>query len=197
MGMFDEITVTHDLPLPEELKSLTTIDWKSHKFQTKDFVNCMVDYLIDQGFLYERVVEREYLPYTEEEKKHKDHKAWNLWKEVIETSIEYKKMDYHGSIRFYTYEPLDDKHDFWIDFQAFFTYGKLDKIELIEFNKDKSNKTSLSEWTEKQRKLEAKLSYKIKKYSGFFLAATKLSNVAYMMSHVFQNIQMTLNRSRR
>lgn len=196
MGMFDEITVTHDLPLPEELKSLISIDWKSHKFQTKDFENCMVDYLIDNNQLFEKVVEREYVPYTEEEKKNKNHRAWNIWKEVIQKSIEFKKIDYHGRITFYTYDSFDEEHDFWVEFQAFFTYGKLDKIEFIEFNKQKANRTSMAEWTEKRKKLEATLSYKIRKYSGFFLLVKKLSNIFSVLSKVFQNIQMTLMRAR-
>jgi hypothetical protein len=69
MGMFDEIKFEGNLPLPEELKKLN-INWKDYTFQTKDLVNCLSNYWIsEEGELFERVVEREYVPYTKEERK--------------------------------------------------------------------------------------------------------------------------------
>ncbi len=83
MGMYDSIQVKKDLEIPEEVKNL--YDWKNHNFQTKDLDNCLSDYIINEyNELVEVIIDRKYIPYTEEERKNPDIKPWNLWKEVIE-----------------------------------------------------------------------------------------------------------------
>ena len=163
--MFDNIVIKHDLPLPEEIKTLE--DWKSYPFQTKDLDNCMIDYFVEDGLLYEKIVEREYIEYTEEEKKqNRKKKGWHpIFKDVIEKSSRNEKIDHHGTITFYTYDQYDDLMDYWVEFRAYFSYGKLDKIEFVEFKKDPRRNM---EWVEKM-KLANKHPWKVfKKYARYF-----------------------------
>lgn len=140
MGMFDYLKVKKPVPLPEEVKPLN-IDWKNIEFQTKDLENCLIEYFIgEDDFLYETQIEHEYVPYTEEEKKDKNHRAWSPWKNVIEKSRTDVKVDFHGKIGFYTYETLNEEQDFSLDYEAYFIYGKLDKLELKKFEKFPSRK---------------------------------------------------------
>ena len=61
MGMYDEIYVKQDLPLPEEIKNL--FDWKNYRFQTKDLENYLGEYIINEyNELVEVITEREYIP---------------------------------------------------------------------------------------------------------------------------------------
>lgn len=152
--MFDEIIVKQELPLPEELKKLN-IDWKNHRFQTKDFDNCLLEYILtEEGRLVEHIIEREYIYYTEEEKKSKKLKPWDLWKDVIEKDVRYEDVNYHGAFTFYTYEDFDENYDFWIDLKAYFSYGKLDKIELVEYKKEPSRKISNKQFEEERKQAE-------------------------------------------
>jgi len=88
MGMYDEIIVKKDLPLPEEISKLD-IDWKNYIFQTKSLENCLIVYFIDEdGGLNEIEFEREYIDFTEEEKKLRKKKKqfFPIYKDVIEKS---------------------------------------------------------------------------------------------------------------
>jgi hypothetical protein len=156
MGMFDNIKVKSPLPIPKEVSSLE-INWSDYEFQTKDLDNCLLDFFIsEEGSLFEKVVEREYVPFSEEEKKNKKYKKWNIWKEVIEKNSYNKKIEgFHGKINFYTYEVLNKENDFWLEFTAYFSYGKLDKIELSKFDitesNSKNNEKLKLEYEKKQR----------------------------------------------
>jgi hypothetical protein len=135
MGMFDEIEVKQTLPLPEEIKDIR--DWPSYTFQTKDLDCTLSRYIIRDDKLYARIVEMEYEYYTDEERKKLQK---NLrWAPVIKSSKEIssreEEQNFHGKLRFCTYDTLDVEHDYWVDFEAYFIYGKLDKIELVEFEK--------------------------------------------------------------
>ena len=137
MGMFDEILVKQDLQIPDEIRDLC--DWKNHRFQTKDLDNALSLYYINEyNELVEERVEREYIPYTEEERKKLKPSPWNPWKDVIEGETTYHNTNYHGIVNFYTYEHLNDQEDFSLEYNAYFVYGKLDKIELVKFEKNES-----------------------------------------------------------
>lgn len=152
MGMHDNIIVKQNLPLPEDLKNLN-INWENYVFQTKNLDNCLLDYFISEdGTLFEHIIEREFIPYSEEEKNKRNYKPWNIWKEVKEKSSRNEKIDYHGSINFYTYDEIDDDNNFWVEFKAYFVYGKLDKIELVEFKLDKERKAYNKKWEEEYKK---------------------------------------------
>jgi len=199
MGMYDSIKVKQDLPLSEDLKSLN-VNWKDYTFQTKDLDNCLLDYFIsEEGFLYEHVVEREYISYTTEERKSKKIKPWDLWKEVIEKETHDKKIeDYHGKIRFYSYDDYDEKNDYWVEFDAYFVYGKLDKIELVQFKKETSRSFSNKKWEEeykKQQKHPWNLFKKYASYVGWKWFWLKMSSVFYKLSGICNSIQYFIIRN--
>ena len=194
--MFDEIIIKKDLPLPEEIKNFP-IDWKNYQFQTKDLDNCLLDYWISEdGELFEHVVEREYIPYSEEEKK-KNKNRWVIWKDVIDKSSSDVKVDFHGKIRFYAYEDFDDENDFWLEFEAFFVYGKLDKIELKEFRKETSRKITNEEtrkFLEKERTHPWNVFKRYAAYIGWRWFWRKVANLFYKLSSVCSKIQMFVIR---
>ena len=197
MGMFDEILVKQDLPLPEEIKD--KFDWKNHSFQTKDLDNYLGHYIINEyRDLVEVIVERDYIPYTEEEKKSLKLNPWNLWKEVKEGPTSYKNTNYHGAITFYAYENFDEETDFWVDFKAYFVYGKLDKIELVEYNKQKSQKYSHKEFQEKYEKQQKEPWNLFKKYAsylGWRWFWRNASNVLYQVSQSLSAVSMSIRRN--
>ena len=198
MSMFDEISIEKELPLPEELKKLN-IDWKSHNFQTKDLENCMLKYVIrDDGKLFEHVIEREYIPWSEEEKKAKKISAWNFWKEVLEKGEHYDELNHHGIITFYTYENFDDMQDFWLEYKAYFVYGKLDKIELSEFKLEQSLKLRNEEIDKKRKQEQSKIWNVFKQYAsylGWRWFWRKVSTICYKMHQVCSSMQMFILRN--
>jgi hypothetical protein len=80
-----------------------------------------------------------------------------------------KKIDYHGIIEFYSYEPTD-LIDYSAEFKAKFTDGILQNIELINFKKidHESRQQKLKELQQKQRiqndKISSRLSKAFKNY---------------------------------
>jgi len=192
--MFDSIVVKQNLPMPEEIKDLK--DWKNYQFQTKDLDNCLLDYWISEdGELFEHVVEREYIPYSKEERK--KLKGWDLWKDVIEKSSRDEKIDYHGTLTFYTYDELDEDTNFWIEIKAYFIYGKLDKIESVEFKLDKERKAINKKWEEEYKK-RSKHPWNVFKhyasYVGWRWFWRKVSNGLYKLSNNVSKLQMLVNR---
>jgi len=192
--MFDSIVVKQNLSLPEEIKDLK--DWKNYQFQTKDLDNCLLEYWIsEEGELFEHVVEREYIPYTEEERK--KLKGWNLWKDVLEKGSRDEKIDYHGTLTFYTYDEIDDNTNFWVEFKAYFVYGKLDKIEFVEFKLDKERKAINKKWEEESKK-RARHPWNVFKHYASYLGWRwfwrKVSNLLYKLSNVISRLQMFVNR---
>jgi hypothetical protein len=136
MGMFDSVICKYKLPLNEELEKLD-VDWAGADFQTKSLDCSMSLYILQEdGTLLEEVVEREYIPFTEEELKQREKegkKTWVTWKDVVVKSKELKPLDFHGVLNFYTSVRLEDLDaEGWIEFNAYFIYGKLDKIVLVE-----------------------------------------------------------------
>ena len=192
--MFDSITVKQNLPMPEEIKDLK--DWKSYQFQTKDLDNCLLDYWISEdGELFEHVVEREYIPYTKEEKK--KLKGCDLWKDVIEKGSKDEKVNHHGTLTFYTYDEIDNDTSFWVEFKAYFVYGKLDKVELVDFKLDKERKINNKKWEEEHKK-RAKHPWNVFKHYASYLGWRwfwrKISNLFYKLSKTASQIQMFVNR---
>ena len=195
--MFDSIYCFKKLPLNKELKNLK-IKWNEVEFQTKDLENCLINYEITKnGYLVELVKKYEYIPFTEEELKSRDHKAWNIYKDVKEISCKKEKVNYHGVINFYSCEEFTDQEDVWIEFQAYFIYGKLDKIELKEFKKSKARSISTTEWIEKYEQEQKKTWSKIKSFLrkfGWMTFWRKISNFLYLISRLFSNLQSFILR---
>lgn len=157
MGMFDSIKVKRKLPLNSELKKLG-IDWNKITFQTKDLENSLGNYFIDKrGFLLEEVVEGDWIPVPEDQRDVPWHVA-----DFEEKKRYNKKVDFHGVLKFYATEELNDEEDFWVDFAAYFIYGKLDKMELLKFEKVESHKHSLEEWQKIHEEKNKKICNRIK-----------------------------------
>lgn len=199
MGMFDEIKIKHTLPIPEELRNLN-IDWGEVVFQTKDLENLMGEYLIEKNGLYERIFEREYVDFTEEEKKQnrKNKKWFPIYKDVIEKSSYHKKLDnFHGSINFYHYDELNNEKDFMVDFIAHFIYGNLDRIELLNFEKFESRKINGEKW-KLQMQEEAKKPWNRFKYYANYLGWRsfwrKLEKLIYIIERAIGSLRMFIIR---
>lgn len=194
MGMYDNIICKKELPLTEELKSFP-VKWNEIIFQTKDLENCLIDYFISEdGELFEEVMEREYVYYTEEEKKSKDFKSWNIVKDVIEKNKHNKKLDFHGKIVFYSIEEISDTEDVWVDFEAYFIYGKLDQIKLVKVQKYPARKLSNNKFWEEYSKEQKSLKFKLKKNLGWFWFWKKVSRVVNKIANFFHWINMIVIR---
>ena len=197
MGMFDDIQCKKELPLNDELRA-AGIKLEDTSFQTKDLENCLLHYtILEDGRLVENVVEREYVHYTEEEKKSKDRKPWDLFKDVKITNEYDKFVEHHGVINFYTGIDYTDEESFWVEFNAYFIYGKLDKIELAKCEKQKSTKLYNKEWDEKRKLDDKKLLNRVKKTLrklGWTFLWRKVSNFFYQLSNFFSKIRMFIIR---
>jgi len=137
MGMFDYINVADKLPTNSEIDALG-IDLSAESFQTKDLDNVMASYYIQGGRLFvEKYRKTEWIEDSE-----------SFLGGYIDRQEPYKEeLDgQHGKIYFYTWLERDE-YDYWVEYVAYFTHGKLDKIELF-----KCDKTANAE--RKQRKIE-------------------------------------------
>jgi hypothetical protein len=195
MGMFSYIKCKKELPLTDELKNLS-VKWNETQFQTKDLDNCLETYIISEdGELLEEVIEYEYTYYTEEEKRQKDYKPWNIVKDQKIVKQETNKVDFHGKITFYETLDLNDEESIWVDFEAYFVYGKLDKLELAKVEKYENRKIKMNEYWKTYESKQNSLSYKIKKYSGWFWLWKKIEKGCYSMSRFFDTIRYSIIRN--
>jgi len=194
MGMYDTLKVKKQLPLPEEVKSLD-IKWTEIEYQTKSFDNTLSEYTISEdGKLREIIIEREYIPYTEEEKKAKKIKSWPLFKDVIEKSKEEKELNHHGVVRFYCYERFDEDNDFFIDYDAYFTYGKLDKIEIAEFKKFEVERDRLDNLFAEHKKFKNRAKRFVAKYTGWNWFWGKVARVLLLIISCIEKIRVFIYR---
>jgi hypothetical protein len=191
MGMFDNVICKRELPLNEELKSLG-VQWDKVVFQTKDLDNCLSDYIItEDGELVEDVKKYEYTYYTEEEIKQRvKENKWLLVKDTKLIEQYNKKVNYHGKILFYEIFNFSDTEDIWVDFEAYFVYGKLDKIELVKTEKQEARDIRMDQWLEEDRKKRNSFIYKLKTRCGWFWFWRKVSNLFYKISRFFTTLQM-------
>jgi hypothetical protein len=195
MGMFSYIKCKKELPLTDELKGLS-VKWCETQFQTKDMDNCLETYIISEdGELLEEVIEYEYTYYTEEEKKQKDHKTWSIIKDQKIVKQETKKVDFHGKITFYETFDLNDQESIWVDFDAYFVYGKLDKLQLAKVEKYENRKIKMDEYWKTYESKQNSLPYKLKKYSGWFWLWKKIEKICYSLSRFFDIIRYFIIRN--
>jgi hypothetical protein len=197
MGMFDEIKVSVELPLNDELKK-HSINWSEINFQTKDLDNCLSQYFITEtGDLVEEIVEREYIPFSEEERKSKDVRPWNIWKEVIEKDRYTKKIDYHGKITFYSSIDSSDTEETWMDFDAYFIYGKLDKILLVEVKTTEKHSISFERLIHEQKEKDKKLINRFRKLlnkAGWKHFWKSISYLIYRSERCLNSLNMFIRR---
>lgn len=195
MGMFSYIKCKKELPLTDELKGLS-VKWNELQYQTKDLDNCLETYIISEdGELLEEETEYEYTYYTEEEKKQKDHKPWSIVKDQKIVKQETKKVDFHGKVTFYETLDLNDQESIWVDFDAYFIYGKLDKIELAKVEKYENRKIKMDEYWKTYESKQNSLSYKLKKYSGWFWSWKKVEKFCYSVSRSIDSIRYFIIRN--
>ena len=167
MGMFDTILCKRELPLSELLQELKQ-DWSNTDFQTKDLECAMSLYVItEEGELHEEIVERDYIPYTEEELKLLTPKPWNAFKEIVVKNKYLKPIAHHGVINFYSSLKYTATQDIWAEFNAYFIYGKLDKIELFKVDLHNSQEINNQLWYEAQAAKEKLLWYRVKKVLNY------------------------------
>jgi len=193
--MFSYIKCKKELPLTDELKYLS-VKWDELQYQTKDLDNCLETYIISEnGELLEEVIEYEYTYYTEEEKKQKDHKPCNIVKDQKIVKQETKKVDFHGKITFYETFDFSNEESVWVDFDAYFVYGKLDKLELAKVEKYENRKIKMDEYWKTYESKQNSLSYKLKKYSGWFWLWKKIEKCCYSLSRFFDTIRYFIIRN--
>jgi len=147
MGMFDTIFVKKKLPLTKELKALD-VKWEEVDFQTKDLENLLDSYEITKSGKLKHL-------WQQREWKEADDSPFGGYLDVV--NEEWRDVDYHGTITFYTSHCTNNtKHwdlfdnedqltfddielipgdDWWIEFEAIYTKGKLDDIRLIKAEK--------------------------------------------------------------
>ena len=167
MGMFDTILCKRELPLSELLQELKQ-DWSNTDFQTKDLECAMSLYVItEEGELHEEIIERDYIRYTEEELELLTPKPWNPYKEVVVKNRYMKPIAHHGVINFYNSLKYTATQDIWAEFNAYFIYGKLDKIELSKVDLHNSQEIKIQLWHEAQAAKEKLLWNRVKKYLNY------------------------------
>jgi heat shock protein HspQ len=126
MGMFDYISVADKLPTNAEIDA-SGINLYSEPFQTKDLDNIMATYFIQGGRLFvEKYKVTEWVDDPE-----------GFAGGYIDRKEPYQEEipDHHGKIRFYHLIDKDD-HNHWVEYEAYFTRGKLEEIKLIEYRKE-------------------------------------------------------------
>jgi hypothetical protein len=145
MGMFDYISC--EMPLPRGGANTVPTFRYDHHFQTKDLVNCLIEYKIDKDkILYEKKVEYEERELTEEEKKDKDSGAfWHAGWAMEEKSHEWVKDNFTGYITFYDilYD-VDSTHDAWVDYRVHVKNGEVQgDVELMEYRLEDNTETKV------------------------------------------------------
>jgi hypothetical protein len=178
MGMFDYVKIKVDLDFPDEIKLLKKSDFE---WQTKSLDNCLNYYIIDSDkTLKEEVIEGNWKEIPENERT----SPWRV-ADFEETNRYEKTIDYHGVLKFYCFEQLDDDYDFWLDYDAFFVYGKLDKVVLTEFKKQKSTRQYLNNYI----KSKEEKNNIIKKIIGWKLFWRFLERSIYKICNVLSKIR--------
>ena len=185
MGMFDTIFVKKKLPLTKELKALN-VKWEKLDFQTKDLDNALDTYEITKSGKLKHLWQRR-------EWKEDSESFLGGYFDVVEE--EWRDVDFHGTITFYTQHCTNDtKHwdyfseedqlsfddielihgdDWWFEFEAIFTRGKLDKIQLIKAEKTPvkeriyNNKVWAMKRAEEAKKLSRRIVNFLRKFSWY------------------------------
>lgn len=185
MGMFDTLFVKKKLPLTKELKTLN-VNWEEVDFQTKDLENLLDTYEITKtGKLRHLWQERTW--------KDDDDAFLKGYFEVVKE--EWRDVNFHGTINFYTshctndikyLNYLDDEEqltfddieliqgdDWWIEFEAIYTKGKLQEIRLIKADKTPvkeriyNNKVWAMKRAEENKKLGRRIVNFLRKFSWY------------------------------
>ena len=167
MGMFDYISC--EMPLPRGGANTVPTFRYDHQFQTKDLVNCLIEYKIGKDkILYEKKIEYEERELTEEEKKDRDSGGfWSPMWSMEEKSHEWVKDNFTGYITFYDIlHDVDSTHDAWVDYSVHVKNGEVQgDVELAEYRLDdntesKANKKRWQAEAKDRKEYEEKWRYK-------------------------------------
>lgn len=190
MGMFDNVKCLYKLPLTKELENLN-INWQDLTWQTKSLESCLEDYTITkQGKLTRHIVDGEWV----ELPKNQQYK-WNTH-EFNKTGERKETVKYHGVLNFYTYEFIE-KDGWWVEFDAYFTQGKLDKIELRQSKKDENRALEQEKIWEEIKQQRLKPWYRFRQAVGpYGWTATWrfVTNTLIFISNKLQNLRMFIIR---
>jgi len=118
MGMFDDVEVFIDLPvpdfIPDKYKSIIKRTFEQKGFQTKDLDNILSHYFIfSDGQLYD--AKRTFLPF----------------KNVEPNPKTAEKIDHYGPMEIYTVVNIEDK-DLFVAYNLTFFNGKVSNTEWLE-----------------------------------------------------------------
>lgn len=142
--MFDYISVTDKLPTNAEIDA-AGLDLYKEPFQTKDLDNIMATYYIQGGRLFvEKFKVTEWVD---------DPEAFAGGYIDRKEPYQEEVVDYHGKINFY--HIIDkDNYDHWVEYDACFNHGNVEKIELVKYKKESNveKKASLQAWMEENVK---------------------------------------------
>lgn len=124
--MFDYISVADKLPTNSEIDA-AGLNLYKEPFQTKDLDNILATYYIQGGRLsVEKYRHSEWV---------EDSSAFAGGYIDRDEPFQEEIKDYHGKINFY--HLIDkDGYDHWVEYDAYFSHGKLDKFELVKYTKD-------------------------------------------------------------
>ena len=175
MGMYDTIKCKKKLPLTAELKALD-VKWDELNFQTKDLENLLDAYEITKSGKLKHL-------WQERAWKDDDDAFLKGYFEVVKE--EWRDVPFHGTINFYTshctndtlhWNYLDDEDqlsfddielipgdDWWFEFEAYFTKGKLDEIKLIKAEKTPAKERIYNNkvWAQKRAEENKKIGRRI------------------------------------
>ena len=140
MGIFDIIIVEDKLPWTDEMWA-EGLPNACTDFQTKGLNNSLSTYKIEQGKLW--------VQKFKEGKRGFDHteQLGEYWEEI----------SYHGVLAFYNYYQNDKpgNNDCFIEFQATFTNGIMNKIEVFKFEKA-DNTERIESWNQMMEEMATK-----------------------------------------
>ena len=140
MAMFDIIIVEDKLPWTDEMWA-EGLPNACTDFQTKGLNNSLSTYKIEQGKLW--------VQKFKEGKRGFDHteQLGEYWEE----------LSYHGVLAFYNYYQNDKpgNNDCFIEFQATFTNGIMNKIEVFKFEKA-DNTERIESWNQMMEEMATK-----------------------------------------
>lgn len=129
MGMFDSIQCNYPLPIPLEVVDIFP-DLYDQEFQTKDLENLLEQYILNEDGELLRI-------HKKYEWKDDDSAFLKGYMEVVSQKI--VPSNFHGVLNFYCYETIhedkssDKAKDISIDYLAKFTNGKIENIEILNY----------------------------------------------------------------
>jgi len=123
--MFDYISVADKLPTNPEMDA-AGLNLYTEPFQTKDLDNIMSTYHIQGGRLFvEKYRNTQWVD---------DPDAFAGGYIDRQEPYQEEIFDHHGKIRFY--HLIDkDGYDHWVEYEAYFTRGKIEEIKLVDYHK--------------------------------------------------------------